>query len=117
MYNSGYWINKVTSFHINGWRWTRKHNRPVGLYGMLLGGTFLFAIVYYVNQLAQTNNISFGEVLITEFMFAPMIIGGFIFLISLALFAQKPIQVEQKTFPTIRKEKRKKLPKRRKDYK
>jgi hypothetical protein len=125
-YNSGYWINRISYVQRDSWRWIRKHNRFIGVFGMIISGLVIYSIINYMASESLENGQTFWQRM-TEFgqpatieQWGMLLLFAFGFAASTILFFQSPYWEEKAAVQPGRnrkREKKKKLPKRRKDYK
>ncbi len=116
-YNPGYWINKVSWLNLAEWRFTRRYSRFLGILGLLSCGAIF--LLFYLIQRSESPD---EEISIWQFLFNPeglsstvMFLFGLV--VSVALLLRKPEREEPAGQAVQKREKKKKLPKRRKDYK
>ena len=119
MYNPGYWVNRISWSDISAWRWTRRHNRFMGAVNAFFSGIMLVVITWSLIQLVQKGKILASlEDPVMLFFLGGIILFGFLFITSIVLMLMPPIQKSENSIAHPRKEStgKKRLPKRRKDY-
>ena len=126
-YNKGYWINRISWANIGQWRFMSRYNRAIGGLGMLGSGifigAFLMTLPYRMVQLqAEYEKYSDFPGLgmsppsyLSELTTLIPFILIFVFSLILAIQKSDP-SIQRKDQPEQKKEKKKKLPRRRKDY-
>jgi len=121
MWNPYYFVNRISWAQRASWRWTRKHNRLEGSLGMLLSGTFLIAFMISSDPAEPGQPIIVaiftGSLTLDElYHLALASVFAFVFIASAILFSLKPVSSGADQVPPRARERKKKLPKRRKDY-
>lgn len=123
MYSPGYWVNRISLMDKSSWRWIRKHNRLMGVYGWLVSIPSLLVVFYITVQDARQLKQPLFKVLFNfanpfrVYVFGFLLLVGFMFVVHTILFFQQPVvDDEPDETPHPKQEKKKKLPKRRKDY-
>ena len=90
-YNPGYWIYRVDSFDLAGWRWDRKHNKFNGMGLMIVFGLGVAAMVYPAIEEGRARGISFLSVMVDEATIPVAVVCVLMFLAGLAFLVQKPV--------------------------
>jgi hypothetical protein len=85
MYNPGYWVNRVSSFHIAGWRQTRRHAIREGLIAALISGLLAIALAYPAIELSQRTKVPVLRIMVDNLTIRPELFIVLVFLLSLAL--------------------------------
>jgi len=119
MYNPGYWVNRISHAQISEWRWIRKHNR-------LVGGFLVIYLTISLIAIGQVLKVQISEPdATTSVTVIPLVVFFVIMWIFCAfIFLQKPITgdpgkesaIDAHLSKSHKIERKKKLPKRRKDY-
>ena len=94
-YNPGYWINRVDSFTLAGWKMARKHNRLNGLGGMIVFAFGVAAMVYPAIEEGGARGITFLSVMVEQATIPATVFFVLMFLACLAFFVQKPVRTDK----------------------
>jgi len=122
-YHRSYWLHRFGYMRKGELRWKLKHNRISGLVGMVVAGTVIMALI---NKLAEEGEIGrpFGYIVTdysqpaTVYFWGMMVVFIYVFFTSAILFVQNPYRESKLGKQDEHEdEKKKKQPKRRKDYK
>jgi hypothetical protein len=94
-YKPGYWINRVDSFTLPGWRLARKHNKLNRLGGMIVFALGVAAMVYPAIEEGGARGITFLSVMVEQATIPATVFFVLMFLACLAFFVQKPVRKDK----------------------